>query len=46
MTLAAIANMANVRTMKIASRTEIMTIRPYAPVIGQGYTVRLPGPAR
>ena len=27
MTLAAMANMANVRTMKIASRTEIMTIR-------------------
>ena len=30
MTLAAMTNMANVRTMKIASRTEIMTIRPYA----------------
>ena len=29
MTLAAMA-MANVRTMKITSRTEIMTIRPYA----------------
>jgi hypothetical protein len=27
MTLAAMANMANVRTMKIASRTEIITIR-------------------
>ncbi len=27
MTLAAMANMANVRTMKTASRTEIMTIR-------------------